>query len=315
MDFHGDGTMNHTDRPPAEQRFRASYLSDPTLGDRVFGLLERTFPGVLAARRNAERFGAPWEQASTPFVVQADIAVLAHVGLLDLPLHLMGQPISVGGVHGVATDPAFQRRGLFRGLLEELLTFAQAKYSTLVLTTLHPEYFQPFGFRIVPETVGVSDGRMADLPRGRRLDLTQPDDLRLLHSLIERRTPVSRLLGVGAEKACFGFVEFATPMWYSDVAGYAVVAERVAETLRVYDLVGPTVPNPGEVVALVGEPVDRVLWFLPTDRIDPRMTRVAHDLNGGPDTLEPGSTNWVLMVRGPFEAESQPIMLPRPARC
>ena len=106
---------------------RHDYGREPDLGDRVFELLEATFPGVGIGRRNGAAFGALWESISTPFIVEDGPRVVAHVGLLPLPLHLMGERLVVGAVHGVATDSEFRRRGHFRDLMEELPTLGEMR--------------------------------------------------------------------------------------------------------------------------------------------------------------------------------------------
>jgi predicted N-acetyltransferase YhbS len=49
--------------------------------------------------------------------------------------------------------PDHQHRGLFRDALERAMTFASTRFEALMLTTLHREYFEPFGFRVVPESI------------------------------------------------------------------------------------------------------------------------------------------------------------------
>ncbi len=295
--------------------YRTSYQHDPGLGDRVFELLEIAFPGVSRGRRQGAAFGVPWEAASTPFVVREGDRVLSHVGLLRLPLWVMGRDQVVGGVHGVATDPNHRRRGLFRGLIEELIAFAAPSFETLVLTTLHPEYFEGFGFRVIPEWIGRGRPGPTEPIGSRGLDLTNAADLALVHSLIDRRTPVSDRLGVRDEKACWGFVEFATAIRYAEALDAAVVAERRGATLRVYDAIAARMPSLDEIVGIWGEPLDEVLLYFATDRVAGSWAVEPHDLGGGAEALSPGEANWVLMARGPFAADGEQVMLPRPARC
>lgn len=295
--------------------YRASYRQDPGLCDRVFELLEVAFPGVSRGRRNGEAFGVPWELSSTPFVVRGGDRVVSHVGLLRLPLRIMGRDQVVGGVHGVATHPDFRRRGLFRGLLEELIAFAEPSLETLVLTTLHPEYFEAFGFRVIPEWIGRASPAVTAPISSRRLDLTTAADLAVVHSLIDRRAPVSDRLGVRGEKACWGFVEFGSTIKYAEALDVAVVAEQSGTTLRVYDVLATKMPSVDRIVGIWGEPIDQVLLFFATDAIAGPWVVEPQDLGGGAEALSPGDPNWVLMARGPFAAEGERIMLPRPARC
>lgn len=137
----------------------------------------------------------------------------------------------------------------------------------------------------------------------------------MVHSLIDRRTPVSDLLGVSAEKCGWGFVEFSTAIKYSEALDVAVVAEQTGGTLRVYDVMAPRMPSLDQIVGIWGEPVDQVLLFFATDKTAGPWVVELQDLSGGADALSPGEANWVLMARGPFAAEGERVMLPRPGRC
>ena len=294
---------------------RRSYQEDPSLGDRVFGLLSQVFPGVQVGRHNAAAFGAPWEAGSIPFVAEAAGQVIGHVGLLPVPLRIMGRDVGCGGVHGVATHPDFRRQGYFRALLQELVAYAQSRFETLFLTTLHPEYFTGAGFRVIPEYTGLAQlADSAPIP-SRLLGLDQPADLNLLHRLIDTRHPVSDLLGVGPEQCCWGFTEFGSTIYYAESLGVAVVAEQTGKTLRIYDVIGRTLPSVSQLAGICSPSARRVLLFMGADRFPDPVAVLPQDLSGGDDALEPGTANWVLMVRGPFAAEERPVFLPRSARC
>lgn len=297
---------------------QAAYASDPTLADAVFDLLELVFPGIRTARAHGQAFGATWESASTPFVAREGGRVLAHVGLMAFPMVVAGRPMTVGAVHGVATHPSCRRRGIYRSVMEELLSSAAAeRLGTLALTTAHPEYFEPFGFRVVPESVfraqvsprrGPSASRLLDLPGSAA-------DRALVHRLLDQRQPVSRMLGVGPEKACWAFYEFRSSVRYLPELDLAVVSERRAGGLALFDVVGPRLPALDELLDGLAEPVGELVAFFATDRLGGPFRTEPHDLAGGPLSLQPGEAGWVFMVRGPFAAEGRALMLPRPARC
>ena len=293
-----------------------SYQSDPTLGDRIFDLLDVTFPGIRAARASGEAFGASWESVSAPFVVERAGRIVAHAGLMPMPLHAMGAALRCGGVHGVATDPGFRRRGYFRRAMDELLAVAAARFETLILTTAHREYFEPFGFRVVPESIfrhrsAVRSGKESS----RLVDLNRHDDLKLMHRLLDERSPVSDVLGVGPEKACWAFYEYRSPIRWLPDADAAVVAELTGHTLRLYDVIGRSIPSIDTIVAGFAKPVTEVVAYLTPDRLGGDFVAEPHDQLGGAEALEPGTADLVVMVRGPFPAEGRPLMVPRPARC
>ncbi|MFH1844194.1 MAG: GNAT family N-acetyltransferase, partial [bacterium] len=193
---------------------RRSYVNDPRLSDQVFELLDQVFTDLRQAARVARAFGTVWEDISTPYVTFADGRVVAHLGLIELPLIIDGQAKTVGSIHAVATHPEYRRRGYYRQLMEQVLADARDRYEILILTTENPEYYEPFGFRWVGEhkfTVPWSD------PAGddglRRLAPDNVDDLALLHHLLAVREPVSSLLGVGPEHAVFCFNECPRPLY------------------------------------------------------------------------------------------------------
>ncbi len=291
------------------------YQSDPTLGDRVFDLLDGVFPGVRAGRANGAAFGAPWESVSTPFVVEHSGRIVAHVGLMPMPLQVLGRTVRCGGVHGVATDSEHRRRGHFRRLLEELLRVAAARFDILLLTTVHREYFEPFGFRVVPESVFRLRSPVGGREPSRALDLARPEDGRLMHRLLDERIPVSDVLGIGPEKGCWAFYEYQSPIRFLPDADVAVVAELTGRTLRLYDVIGRSIPSIERIVAAFPGPVAEAVAYFTPDRLGGAWVPEPHDRSGGPDALEPGTPDLVFMVRGPFLAEGRPLMLPRPGRC
>jgi hypothetical protein len=80
-----------------------------------------------------------------------------------------GQAVAVGSIHGVATDPDSRRRGHYRRVMDEVLAYCDERYETRILTTEHPEYFAPFGFRTVTGHLVRAPGRAGSGSDGVRL--------------------------------------------------------------------------------------------------------------------------------------------------
>lgn len=293
---------------------RRLYEADPGLGDRVFELLERVFPGVGRGRANGVAFGVPWESVSTPFVVTDGERVVAHVGLMPLPFFINGRREVVGAVHGVATDPDLRGRGLFRSLMAQLLTFAADRFQTLTLTTAHPEYFRSFGFQVVPESIFRVAAPPVGGPAGRLLDLGTPADRAVITSLIRRRAPLSPVLAAADDLGCWAFYEFGSEIRYDAALDVAVIAERREDSLAVFDLVAARPPSLADIVRIAGVKVQEVVFYFDPAAAIEGCRVAAHDLAGGVWALEPGVTNLSFMVRGQWESAGRSLMLPRPAR-
>ena len=285
-------------------RYRRSYADDPTLADRVFGLLETWFTGIAKPRAEAARLGSLWDDCSTPFVCEKDGEIVSHVGLLEMPYVINGRRRQLGGVHGVCTLESERRRGHFRGLMEELLEFCANRFETLELGTENPEYYEPFGFRIVPEHRFIARVESAAGRAGfRPFDADRPGDLELLDRLLDGRAPVSERVGVVSERDVFKFSNGSDRLHYSKALDCLAVFELDGRRLVLSDVVARELPPIAALLSEIAQPTSEVEFHFSPDRFDvdarPELFRCDGDY---------------YMVRGPFEAEGTPFMVPPPAR-
>ncbi len=287
---------------------RRAYADDPTLCDRIFDLLVTWIPELRPMRERAERLRWRWEDVSTPFVHERDGKIISHVGVLEEIWVCHGEERRVGGIHAVCTLESERRRGLYGQLMEEVLAHCEERYATIELSTQNPEYYEPFGFRRVPEyrflaQVESNGGRDGF----RALDLASPDDLDLLDALLESRVPVSRSLGVVREKNVFKFNEGSgRNLRYCDALGVlAVMSVDETGRLELNDLVAQELPDLATLLSLVREPVREVRFHFNPEHLD---------ANAQAQRTDDGD---VLMVRGefPFGGEDMPVgMIAPPAR-
>jgi N-acetylglutamate synthase-like GNAT family acetyltransferase len=270
-----------------QKTVQQSFVNDPTLSDRLFDLLDTIFPGVRQVARNARALGASWESVSTPFLVCEGERVLSHVGVIKLSLIVLGEKITVGSIHGVATHPDYRRRGYYRQVIEEALRYCGQRYATQILTTEHPEYFEPFGFRVVQEhgfTVQYQPARHGN----------------------EIRTPVSQIVGVVNEKAVFCFNEGSRSLYYADDLDVILCLEQDGSHLKLFDVVGPHIPSLAAIVDCIPQTVEEVTVCFSPDQLGVNAKAKPYLFDhDGPSYF---------MVRGPFKAEGQAFTLPRSAR-
>jgi GNAT superfamily N-acetyltransferase len=292
----------------SQYHFQRSFAEDITLSDRLFNLLEIVFPeiGIRDAAQVGRALGASWESASTPFMRLHDDLAISHVGVLEIPMQLMGQSITVGGIHGVCTHPEFRRRGYYREIMEEVLDYCDRRYGTLVLTTAQPELYQPFGFRVVGEHIFIgkcdSVGGTGSL---RLIDTSDSIDVKLLHRLLETREPVSNIVGIVNEKALFCVNEGRNPLYYAPDLDVVLCMEIKDTQLQLFDVVGTRICTLAEILERINIRIQEVVIYFSPDRLNADVQALPHILDG--DSL--------LMVRGNFAAEAENFMLPRSARC
>jgi GNAT superfamily N-acetyltransferase len=286
---------------------KCSFSQDPGLSKRLFDLLEVVFPGLGEVAQNARDLGPSWESVSTPFISFQEDRAVSHVGVIELSLVLMGSVAKVGSIHGVATHPDHRKRGYYRSVMEEALHYADARYKTLILTTEHPEYFEPFGFRFVREHMfavkcdpPVGGGRL------RLINTQEPEDVALVQRLLETREPVSNVVGVVNEQAVFGVNEGSRPLHYAPDIDAVLCMEIEGTRLKLFDIVTSRLPQLRSLVELAPKWTDEIEIYFSPDRIS--VEAEAH-----PYILDHDGPSY-LMVRGPFTPEGEAFTLPRSAR-
>ena len=290
-----------------ELTLRRSFSEDTALSEQLFELLDSVFPGVREVAQNARALRASWESVSTPFVCFEQGRAVSHVGVIELSLVLRGVIVKVGSIHGVATLPSYRHQGLFRKTMEAALEHCASRYETLILTTEHPEYFEPFGFRVVREQVFTASVNSEGSVDGFRLiDSTVDDDIALLHRLLETRLPVSNVLGVVNEKAVFCFNEGSRPLHYAKDLDVIVCMEIEGTLLKLFDIVGPGIPTLAQIAERLPDHIDEVEICFSPDRL-------AVDATATPYLLDHDGPSY-FMVRGPFSSEGDAFTLPRSAR-
>ncbi len=284
--------------------YRRSYAEDPALCDRVFELLATWRPELAEQRVRAERLNWRWESCSTPFAIVEEGRVLAHVGVLEDPLWVQGRELRVGGIHAVCTLQERRRQGLYRRLMDEVLPWCDERWATLVLSTEDPFLYEPFGFRVVPESafllrraIGPASGDL------RPLELGDAADLARLERLLETRTPLSDVVSVVGERDVFKFNQAHGGIWLSERLDLVVVLGREGERLVLRDVVSPRLPTLDELLSELPGPAAEVLLCFSPDKFE--IDGVA---------LPVPEAEGVFMVRGPFAAEGRPFMLPPTAR-
>jgi GNAT superfamily N-acetyltransferase len=284
-----------------------SFANEPALSEALFDFLETVFPGLRKAAEQAGALGATWESVSTPFLLSESGQIVSHIGVIGLSMVLLGQIAPVGVIHAVATHPSYRRRGYYRRLMDEVIEDCAGRYDTLILLTGNPEYYEPFGFRVVQEYCFTVHCRSAAGTDGLRLlDKQSAGDVAILNRLLETREPVSEVVGVVKEKAVFCFNEGARPLRYAEDLDAIFCLEIQGAQLKLHDVVGPNVPPLEELLNRIPQPIEEVTIYFAPDRL-------GVDAEPTPCVLDDDGPSY-LMVRGPFLAEGRAFTLPRPTR-
>lgn len=289
--------------------FHHSYQDNPELLGCVFELLDQVFSGIGDHVEAAGPLGLDWGKTSTPFVRIEGGKAVSHVGVLSLPLIIAGREVTAAGIHAVCTHPDHRGRGHYRAVMSEVVEWCDGRFETALLFTDSPGMYEPFGFRVVPESrfvpTTIPPGDPARPAGLRKLDWSCRDDVALLRRLVRERSPVSTTLGVASEESVFAFNAVHLPMWYAQELDAIVSFSVDDRTVRIFDVVARRMPTWAELAAQLPAGTDRVeVCFCP-------------DGLGLEAPAEPcaGQGHGCIMVRGTFVRDQRPLMFPRTAEC
>jgi len=266
----------------------ASIYKDPARRAALMALLDDGFPGLPAGIATAMSRGVSWDAVTEPFVgFDADGTPVAHAGILEHRLWLMGQEVLVAGMHAVVTRSDQRKRGWSRRVQEEALAWVDARYGLCKLSTDDPGVYVGQGFREVPlHRFRVTHRGGTDAGR----PLTDADQAAFLE-LCPHRDPVSHVFAsldpgwlVGLDLALQG--RSLGDLFALDALD-AVVDWRVRDdgVLELHDVFAATLPELEAILALA-PPHDGVLLCVGADRLAPEAEAI------------PWPEGGVFMVRG-----------------
>jgi GNAT superfamily N-acetyltransferase len=263
----------------------------------------KTLPGKIDAAR---ALGFDWDAVTTPFVERVDDRIVAHVGVLDVPLRLAGRAVRVAGIHAVCTLPAYRRRGCYRRTMERALAFVDSRWGLAQLCTDEPALYEPFGFRVVP-THRWEAARPPKAAGTEAVAIARPldpvADLPALVAALSRRTPLSHRYAAMDDGWLFGIDALLSTGDLSLVLRVpeldAFVAGRLeGERFTLCDVVTTELPSWAALAPRLPGRGPVRLAFTP-DRFDDAQVHMTGPADDG-----------CYMVRGPFPLHGQDFAVP-----
>ena len=119
-------------------------------GDNIFGV---------------ESLKLNWRPKDLHFLFYSDGRPISHVGIVKHVVSVNGKPVTVGGVAGVVTVPAEQKKGCARRLMEHAMRFFEREWKVdaglLFCLPQLAAYYERLGWQGVESTV------MIEQPNGK----------------------------------------------------------------------------------------------------------------------------------------------------
>lgn len=235
---------------------------DAGLHASLFALFDTVWGFLRPKEALAGRLGFPWRQISTPFAVVEDGRVIAHAGLLPVPLVVDGKEVSAGAIHAVCVAADRRGEGLGRRVLEAALAAADERYPAVVLASEKEALYAKFGFAARELHVFVAHGTRGD-GGARQLDVSRPEDAALWVAAMRGRAALSDRFSVIDRGAINTFDALnrdgtSAPLWIDDRLGVVYYARVEGGRVVIDDVFAPG-PIDGEALlaglALAGDEV------------------------------------------------------------
>ncbi len=252
--------------------FKKDYFDDPAAWHAFAALLKDVFGidlGPLALLGGHDRTSMP------SALFDADGACVANFTAFSMPLVVNGRPVKAAGLQSGAVRPDYRGRGLFRDLTRATLDrCAEAGFEAIALYTDKPGLYEPYGFRIVPQSrfSGPPPQLQKTATLSRRLDIRNSDDLALVQTALAQRLPVSARFAVADQATMFLLNAYYNDRVMLDyLADHRVVIAWQASSdgaFELLDIVGPEIPSLDAILGALDLRPTHVIVHFPPDRLD-----------------------------------------------
>jgi len=279
--------------------FRYDYAHEDEWRERLYPLFQEVFSIPEESLRDLHRSGF-WNPSYVPFTWFLKKRAVANVSMFTLDLMVDHQNRQAAGIQSVMTHPDFRGQGLMRSLFERMLEEVDRRFALSFLYTKTPALYEPFGYRVLPETdwllsIQNPDGRRRT-PSLKKLDLKQSTDIRLIRNLFQEHAPLSHRFSPIHHASSFYLQVKGSKLndriYYSQRLGVFIVFEYVEGTLHLHDVVGSRLPSLEALCMEIGEPISQIRFYFPPDGFTSEEVRPI-----------PREREMKLMVRGDFRLE------------
>lgn len=207
-----------------------------------------------------------WDAAYTPFSFFQGGAVVASVCLYRLNAVVNGRFTQLAQISGVGTLPDFRRRGLNRELTEIALKWAEGMQEGIFLfaDAEATPFYKACGFMEQDIFLEVTDAPAFTHKDGAiKLDCSTQETLDRVYHYAESRAPLSDRLSVLNERLVLFHVQYGLGDCAYEIPALNCIVffERDAGRLKIYDILGDTIPPLSKLYPFISSEEDRIIEF------------------------------------------------------
>lgn len=242
---------------------------------------------------NAWQEAGYWDDAYRPFSWFQDGEVISSVCIYSLPAVVDGRRTRMAQISGVGTLPDYRRCGLNRDLTAAGLKWAGQEHEGVFLFSDEDAvpFYEHCGFTAMDEHVPVLQVQPASRrPGAVRMDTGDRSVLDRIYAYANSTAAISQRFTVGNPKLFMFHAMYTVPygIWEIPELECLVCFRRDGDTLRIYDILGRSIPTFEQLYPYICEGTDRWVEFhFQTDRLGLGETG-RRDLVGNNLFVKPG---------------------------
>ena len=249
----------------------ADYFKSPELFDRCITLIDEVFPGCKELALKGMKYQASWSETSTPFVIEEKDEIIAHTGVWPINFMLNGQKHRSASIHGVCVKPEHRGEGHFKTLMEETMHYVEHNFDSSVLFTEKPCLYKNYPYKtMLPEYDFVlnknikSSSKESDL---RVMNLDEPKDLNIVHSLLCNRVPLSdRFSIVDTGSALFILNTLHKKIYFSQKLNAIIMFEIKKEILYLTEIISDKQNQLPDIISIIPGKFDKIILQFCADK-------------------------------------------------
>ncbi|MCD2175406.1 GNAT family N-acetyltransferase [Rhizobium sp. C4] len=249
--------------------FRQGYFSEPAALSALTDLLRDTFGIDISVQ---SRLGGP-DPSSMPFgYFDRQGRCVANFSAFTMPMVIGGKEVKLAGYQSGAVRPEYRGRGLYRQLMTAAFAWAEkTSHAAGILLTEKPALYESYGFRIVHQfrSLGAPQPPAGATGIGRKLDISNTDDVKLISQLLVQRQPVSQQFAVAHQKEMFllnAYLDRQVLLTYLPKHETVVAWKHGRDgAFIVLDIVAKEMPSMTDLLDAVGYSGNHIEVHFPTD--------------------------------------------------
>lgn len=222
-----------------------------------------------------------WDYSYTPFSYFEQDRVISSVCVYLLDAVIKGRTASILQISGVGTVPEWRRKGLNRKLTEIALSwaFSIGKHEFIFLFSEYAAipFYNRCGFRPIDEYIEVVE--VTPVPKQRGIFKMTPENKENLDRIYDysmTRSPASDVFSVLSSRLFMFHILYGMGENIYEIPDLSciVLFNRVGSCLRIFDIVGKTIPTFSDLYPYLSKESDRTVEFhFSTDKLELRNVR------------------------------------------